>query len=177
MQDAIWIAIELRREDLERQAHAVYTRTGFAALWTCQTARITTRGRKRPGKERIAKEALIETWILPGYLILAHDGGDEFWHRVLNLKWPRGGVIAAQPVRIAGSDHVPASAVRDLIDRCGEVVMPAELPVYRPGQRVRILEDVFAGYEGRIGDVSGDDVWIETPVGRIRARADQLEAA
>lgn len=183
MQDQIWVAIELRCPDLERQAHAVMTRAGFAALWTeCQPMkRITTRGRKRAGRPRQAREAIVPAgdpvWLLPGYLILAHDGGPDWWHRVMTTRWPRGGPIAEQPVRIADSDAVPDAAVRDLIDRCGPDLMPDDLPSLSLGQRVTILSDVFAGYTGPIADMTGSDVWIETKVGRVRVAAQQVEAA
>lgn len=162
MDTTIWVAIELRNENLETKAHAVLTRAGFAALMTTiqPYKRITTRGRKRQGIPRQPREALIPDgdpqWMLPGYMIVAHTGEPAFWRDIMTVKWPKGGPIAAQPVRVAGSDRVPDKAIADLEARCGEALVPAELPTLTEGQRVRILADVFAGHVGEIGSIDGD---------------------
>lgn len=188
MQDQIWVAIELRRDDLERQAHAVYSRAGFAPLWLNlqPMKRITTAGRSSSkGRPRVRRSIIVADgdpiWLTSGYLILAHDGEPDFWRRVLTLKWPRGGPIAEQPVRIAGCDVVPANAVLELVDRCGEAPEPIELPTLTEGQRVRILADVFAGHSGEIGDIDGDraTVWVRLfgrPT-RVQTDVGNLEAA
>ena len=168
----IWVAIELRNEGLERQAHRQVTHAGIAALYCVQRTPITKRGRR--GVKVIDHH---ETWLIPSYMILAHDGEPEFWRRVASVKWQRGGPIMAQPVRIAGNDLVPASAVRDLIARSGDVALPSSVPSLTIGQRARIMADVFAGHEGSVGDLVGSDVLIDTKIGRLRVPQDQVEAA
>ena len=96
----------------------------------------------------------------------------------MTTKWPRGGPIAEQPVRIAGSDMVPASAVADLLARCGEALVPDYMPELAAGTRVRILRDgVFHGYEGTIGELENGCRVVDTGTIRIRVRDHELAPA
>lgn len=172
--ETIWVAIEVRRD--ERAGHKCLTAEGFACLYTATERRIVTRGRN--GKPR--HSAVIE-WALPGYIVLAHDGRPGFWQRLAVVKFPcTGQPVMRNPVRIAGSDVVPATAVREMVMRSGTVVVEPEAPQLSSGQRARILADVFAGHVGRIGSINGvkATLWLDvfgrstkivTDVGNLQA--------
>ena len=121
------------------------------------------------------KEREVESKIFPSYVFIKMVMSDETWHIVRNI---RGGTGFVGP----GSKPVPLTAaeVESLLGDTKE-----SKRTFAIGDEVEIVEGVFKGYSGKIGDISaeteevtvivptvGRDMPIRLEVRFIRKKAD-----
>lgn len=93
-------------------------------------------------------EREIESKIFPAYVLIKMVMTDESWHVVRNIRGVTGFVGP-------GSKPVPLSdeEVATLISDEGQV---SEVSVFGVGDNVDIIDGIFAGYTGRLAEISPD---------------------
>lgn len=105
------------------------------------------------------REKEVESKIFPAYVLIKMIMSDETWHIVRNIRGVTGFVgPGSRPVPL--SDEEVAFFLKDE----PEVVISSAIAV---GDRVRVADGAFRGYEGVLSEIDGDEVTVTIPtVGR-----------
>jgi transcriptional antiterminator RfaH len=140
-----WFCIHHRADDGARVRLGL-RRQGWEIHWP----RIIER---RPRRDDVIRP------FLPGYMFASCAGRALSWHKMLDVP----NLIDVVGVRSCGAPiPVPARLVQGLIDAVGGamdgVQQPIEdvMPVWAPGQRLRVVEGAFAGAEALLVEDRAD---------------------
>ena len=91
------------------------------------------------------EEKILETKLLPGYVLVKMTMTDESWHVVRNITGVTGFVGP-------GSEPTPLSAEEIAIFK----VDPVEEFKFKVGDKVEVVSGIFAGYSGVLREISED---------------------
>ena len=91
------------------------------------------------------EEKIVETKLLPGYVLVKMTMTDESWHVVRNITGVTGFVGP-------GSEPTPLSAEEIAIFN----VDPVEEFKFKVGDKVEVVSGIFAGYSGVLREISED---------------------
>ena len=92
------------------------------------------------------EEKIVETKLIPGYVLIKMTMTDESWHVVRNITGVTGFVGP-------GSEPTPLTA--EEVDRFNVEAREEEL-AFKVGDKVEVFSGIFAGYSGVLQEISED---------------------